>query len=60
MSDNISNSDATQGLEDSRQDNMPRQHRMVDNRWDGRQEEGNAMGDNGATSIRLIMEIKRG
>jgi hypothetical protein len=33
---------------------------MVGNRGDGRQEEGNAMGDNGATSTRLIMEIKSG
>jgi hypothetical protein len=58
MSDSISNPDATRGLEDSRDGDMPRQHRMVGNRRDGRREEGNAMGDNGATSIRLIMEIE--
>ncbi len=49
MPDSISNLDATQG-----------QRRMVGNRLDGRQEEGNAMGHIGATSIRLIMEIKSG
>jgi hypothetical protein len=56
----ISNPDATRGSEDSRDDDMPRQHGMVGNRRDGRQEEGDAMGDNGATSIRLIMKIKSG
>jgi hypothetical protein len=33
---------------------------MVGNRRDRRREEDNAMGDNGATSVRLIMEIKSG
>jgi hypothetical protein len=53
MSDNISNPDAIQGLEDTRNDGMLRQRGMVGNKRDGRQEEGNAMGDNGATSIRI-------
>jgi hypothetical protein len=48
------------GSEDSRDNNMPRQRKMVGNRRDGMQEEGNAMGDNGATSIRLIIKIKSG
>ena len=60
MSDSISNPDATRGSEDSRDDDMSRQRGMVGNRLDGRREEGNAMGHNGATSIRLIMEIKSG
>ena len=54
MSDNISNPDATRGSEDSRDNDMPRQRGMVGNRSDGRQEEGNAMGDNGVTSIKII------
>jgi hypothetical protein len=54
MSDNISNPDATQGLEDTRNNSMLRQRGMVGNKHNGRQEEGNAMGDNGATSIRII------
>ncbi len=54
MSDNKSNPDATRGLEDNRDNDMLRQRGMVGNRCDGRQEEGNAMGDNGATSIRII------
>ena len=54
MSDNISNTDAIQGSEDTRDDGMLRQRGMVGKRRDGRQEEGNAMGDNGATSIRII------
>ena len=60
MSDSISNPDATQGSEDSRGNDMPRQRGMVGNRRDRRREEDNAMGDNGATSVRLIMEIKSG
>ena len=53
MSDNISNTDAIQVSEDTRDDGMLRQRGMVGKRRDGRQEEGNAMGDNGATSIRI-------
>ena len=49
----ISNPDATRGSEDSRDDDMLRQRGMVGNRLDGRRERCNAMGDNGATSIRI-------
>ena len=45
MSDNISNPDATQGLEDLHDNNMPRQCGMVGYGHNGRQEEGNAMRD---------------
>jgi hypothetical protein len=53
MSDNISNPDATQVLEDSRNKDMLRQRGMVGNRRDGKREEGNSMGDNKATSIKI-------
>ncbi len=58
MSDSKSNPDATQGLENSRDNKMPKQRGMVGNTQDGRQYEGNEMGDNGLYSIRLIMEVK--
>ena len=53
MSDNISNPDAIRGSEDTHNDGMLRQRGMVGTRCDRRQEEDNAMGDNGATSIRI-------
>ncbi len=53
MLDNISNPDAIRGSEDTRDDSMLRQRGMVGNKRNGRQEEGNAMGDNVATSIRI-------